>query len=104
MGCGEDFLLAGTKLQAEQGLREGGGVLGGIYLCGDDTAYGEASASCLRIIRQFLKKLSDKSLEGSRRFGLAVLKVAKWGASGSVLTTRRSPYWAVPELSDSFSR
>jgi len=25
-----------------------------------------------------LEKLSDKSLEGSRRFGLAVLMVAKW--------------------------
>jgi hypothetical protein len=43
--------------------------------------------------RQFLQKLSDKSLEGSRASVLVALSRRRNGASGSVLITRGSLVW-----------
>ena len=51
--------------------------LGGTYTHGDlETGTAPYSAECV-------EKLFDKSLEDSRRIGLAVLKVAKWCLLGT---------------------
>ena len=55
MGGGKDLLLALSEQEDEQGLREAGGELGGLRIRGDDALDGEASGTCLRIIRQFLE-------------------------------------------------
>jgi hypothetical protein len=58
MGGREDFVLVGRPepQEDEQGLRaalpESSEAF--IYICGDDTAYGEAADPLVRLFRQFL--------------------------------------------------
>ena len=57
VGGGADLLLAGPEQEDEQGLRALVRERGSVRLRhGHDSTDGEASGSCLRIIRQFLEE------------------------------------------------
>src|SRR3954451_16882015 len=53
--------MALSKPPYEQGLRAAAGELGGLRLRGDEPPHGQEAGPCLRIIRQFLQRLYEKS-------------------------------------------
>ncbi len=58
----------------------------------------------LGLSRQSLERLSEKSLEGSRRSVLVAPKAAKWALVGPVLSACGSQEGGLSEFSDSLSR
>ena len=79
MGGGADLLVDRSKQEDEQGLREAVRQRGGVRLRRNDTAYGEAIGTWLRIFKQFRKGNSQKFT--CTEFS----EVRRWASEGGIM-------------------